>query len=59
MLLKALMVTERHGWSKKMYLMAPSDDISDNHGGVNQVVNPQSIYYHRHSYRKIEEIDER
>ena len=34
--------------------MAPSDDISDNHGGVNQAVIPPSIYYHRHPYREIE-----
>ena len=39
--------------------MAPSDDISDNHGGVSQVVIPPSIDYHIHPYREIEEIDTR
>ena len=39
--------------------MAPSDDISDNHGGVNQVVISPSMYYHSHSYREIEEIETR
>jgi hypothetical protein len=38
--------------------MAPSDDISDYHGGVSQVVIPSSIDYHSHCARASKKVYE-